>query len=57
MSKPAPRALPVIGSKYVTPNMFRVTLGGPGLVDFPKDQESAYVKLNLPLPGVEQSLR
>lgn len=57
MSKPAPRTLTVIGSKYVTPNMFRVTLGGPGLEDFPKDQESAYVKLNLPLPGVEQSLR
>ena len=47
MSRPAPRTLTVLGSNYVTPNMFRVTLGGPGLTGFPKDQESAYVKLIL----------
>jgi NADPH-dependent ferric siderophore reductase len=45
MAKPTPRLLDVIGSKYLTPNMCRVTLGGSGLIDFPIDQESAYIKL------------
>ena len=31
MAKPTPRLLDVIGSKYLTPNMCRVTLGGAGL--------------------------
>ncbi|QIL89061.1 siderophore-interacting protein [Microbulbifer sp. SH-1] len=45
MPKPAPRELQVIGSRQITPNMLRVTLGGEGLHGFPEDQESAYVKL------------
>ncbi|MEZ7502425.1 siderophore-interacting protein [Psychrobacter sp. Arc29] len=48
MAKPTPRLLDVIGSKYLTPNMCRVTLGGAGLIDFPVDQESAYIKLMFP---------
>jgi len=48
MAKPTPRLLDVIGSKYLTPNMCRVTLGGTGLTDFPVDQESAYIKLMFP---------
>lgn len=48
MAKPTPRLLDVIGSKYLTPNMCRVTLGGAGLNDFPVDQESAYIKLMFP---------
>ncbi|GAA0800703.1 siderophore-interacting protein [Psychrobacter piscatorii] len=48
MAKPTPRLLDVIGSKYLTPNMCRVTLGGAGLNDFPIDQESAYIKLMFP---------
>ena len=45
MPRPEPRALEVIDSRYVTPNMLRVTLGGAELQGFPDDQESAYVKL------------
>ena len=48
MAKPTPRMLDVIGSKYLTPHMCRVTLGGAGLTDFPADQESAYIKLIFP---------
>ena len=51
MSKPAPRDLTVIGKKYVTPNMLRVTLGGDGMEGFPDDQASAYVKLIFPIKG------
>lgn len=56
MSRPAPRTLTVLRSTSLTPNMLRVTLGGEGLVGFPEDQESAYVKLNLPQPGEERPL-
>ena len=48
MAKPTPRVLEVIGTRYITPNMCRVTLGGAGMVDFPIDQESAYIKLIFP---------
>ena len=48
MAKPTPRLLDVIGSRYLTPNMCRVTLVGTGLTDFPVDQESAYIKLMFP---------
>ena len=48
MAKPTPRMLDVISSKYLTPHMCRVTLGGAGLTDFPADQESAYIKLIFP---------
>ena len=48
MAKPAPRILDVICTKYITTHMCRVTLGGAGLIDFPTDQESAYIKLIFP---------
>lgn len=48
MTKPNPRQLEVIRTKYITQNMRRVTLGGAGLIDFPEDQESAYIKLIFP---------
>ncbi|MBE0446454.1 siderophore-interacting protein, partial [Psychrobacter sp. FME5] len=48
MAKPAPRTLNVVRTKYITPQMCRVTLGGAGLTDFPADQESAYIKLIFP---------
>lgn len=48
MARPEPRQLDVIAKRQVTPNMLRVTLGGPGLADFPADQTSAYIKLRLP---------
>lgn len=45
MPKPAPRTLEVIDNKSITPNMRRITLGGIQMQDFPKNQESAYIKL------------
>jgi len=48
MAKPTPRILEVTNAKYITPNMCRITLGGAGLIDFPTDQESAYIKLIFP---------
>lgn len=51
MSRPAPRTLEVIRSRYITPHMLRVTLGGAAITDFPQDQESAYIKLVFPQPG------
>ena len=32
MAKPAPRTLNVVRTKYITPQMYRVTLGGTGLL-------------------------
>jgi NADPH-dependent ferric siderophore reductase len=46
-----PRTATVIRSAMVTPHMLRVTLGGPGLADFPDDQNSAYIKLMLTKPA------
>ena len=48
MVKPTPRPLKVLRKEYVTSNMLRVTLGGDAMADFPKDQESGYVKLMFP---------
>lgn len=45
VSKTKSRELEVIASRYVTPHMLRVTLGGAELQGFPEAQESAYVKL------------
>ncbi|WOI36362.1 siderophore-interacting protein [Alteromonas sp. CI.11.F.A3] len=47
-TRPAPRNLVVINSRYITPNMLRITLGGEEMSDFPADQDSAYVKLIFP---------
>lgn len=48
MPKSPPRRLTVIRTSQLTPNMKRITLGGPELEGFPSDQESAYVKLKFP---------
>jgi len=45
-----PRIATVIRSRMVSPHMLRLTLGGPGLADFPADQNSAYIKLMLTRP-------
>ncbi|KJS18572.1 MAG: siderophore-interacting protein ViuB [Hoeflea sp. BRH_c9] len=50
MTRPEPRQLDVLAKTYVTPNMLRITLGGPGLAGFPTEQTSAYIKLRLPDP-------
>jgi len=46
--RPAPRELVVIAKREITPNMLRITLGGPELAGFPAGQAGGYVKLNLP---------
>lgn len=56
MAKLTPMSLSVVRSEYLTPNMLRVTLGGSELIDFPDDQESAYVKLVFPQTGATQPL-
>lgn len=48
MPKSLPRKLTVIHSRQLTPNMKRITLGGAALEGFPPDQESAYIKLQIP---------
>lgn len=49
MAKSQVRKLTVLRTIDLTPNMRRLTLGGPELADFPPDQGSAYVKLLLPI--------
>ena len=56
MARREPRELKVIGSKRITANMLRVTLGGKGMRDFPKDHEGGYVKLNFPQPDSERPI-
>ena len=51
MARREPRELTVVGSERITPNMHRVTLGGPGMRDFPAHAEGGYVKLHVPPPG------
>ncbi|MEM5472639.1 siderophore-interacting protein [Hoeflea sp. AS60] len=48
MARPEPRKLEVVGKRQVTPNMLRITLGGAGMLDFPENQTSAYIKLRVP---------
>ncbi|MFK4872496.1 siderophore-interacting protein [Novosphingobium sp. ZW T3_23] len=53
MAKPMPRTMTVLSRRSVSPSMIRVTLGGEGLVDYPRCQEGGYVKLMLPpAPGL-----
>lgn len=56
MARPAPRTLQVTASRYVTPNMLRITLGGAEIATFPEDQESAYIKLIFPGEGGAKDL-
>lgn len=53
-NRPAPRELTVIGSCKVTPNMLRLTLGGPGMASFPTDRAGGYVKLQIRVQGQDR---
>lgn len=55
-AKRGARVLEVICSKRITPNMQRVTVGGPEMNGFPEGHESANFKLLLPRPGQEVPL-
>ena len=57
MAKSEPRKLEVIRSRYVTPHMLRLTLGGPEFQDFPGDCNSAYIKLKMTSPSPENHER
>lgn len=52
MPSPNPRSLTVLHSQRLSPSMHQITLGGPGLRDFPAGQEGGYVKLMLPAGGI-----
>lgn len=56
MARPDPRTLEVIRVKQITPNMRRVTLGGKGLISFPSDQESAYLKMLFQQEGSDRPM-
>lgn len=45
--RPPPRTAIVLAKRQITPNMLRVTLGGPGMADFPQDSAGGYIKLRL----------
>lgn len=48
MAKSKQRSLSVLQCEHPSPNVRRITLGGPELEGFPDHQESAYIKLILP---------
>jgi NADPH-dependent ferric siderophore reductase len=48
-----PRILKVLRKLQLTPNMLRVTLGGPGLDGFPEDSDGGYIKLQIRDEGDE----
>lgn len=52
--RPSPRTLTVLRKRPVSPNMLRITVGGPGLDGYPEDQDGAYLKLRLREPETEQ---
>lgn len=56
-NRPTPRELQVLASRNITPNMLRLTLGGPGLEGFPEGQAGGYVKLMLPSANGKPILR
>lgn len=45
--RPPPRTAIVLAKRQITPNMLRVTLGGPGMADFPAGSAGGYIKLRL----------
>ncbi len=47
-NRPPPRSFTVLGKRLVSPNMLRVTLGGPGMAGFPAAQDGGYLKLRVP---------
>lgn len=51
MKRADPYRLTVFQKQAITPHMLRITLGGDGMVHFPVDQASAYIKLLFPTAG------
>ena len=51
--RPPPRTATVLARRQITPNMLRLTLGGPGMADFPEGSAGGYIKLRLYPDGPE----
>jgi NADPH-dependent ferric siderophore reductase len=49
--RPPPRTASVLAKRQITPNMLRITLGGPGMANFPVGSEGGYIKLRLTPQG------
>lgn len=52
--RPAPRTFTVLRKEQISPNMLRITVGGPGLDGYPEDQDGAYLKLRLAEPSADR---
>ncbi len=48
--------LTVMAKRRLTPNMWRITLGGAGATGLPPDRETAYIKLRFAQPGSHRPL-
>lgn len=46
-NRPPPRIATVLAKRQVTPNLLRITLGGPGMADFTEGKAGGYIKLRL----------
>lgn len=55
--RPPPRTVQVIRKQLVSPNMLRVTIGGPGLDGFPDDPDGGYIKLHMSLDESDGDLK
>ncbi len=55
--RPEPRSFQVLSTLQVTPNMRRVTIGGPAMSTFPPGQAGGYVKLMIPGETERTSVR
>jgi NADPH-dependent ferric siderophore reductase len=51
--RPPPRTATVLARREITPNMLRITLGGPGMADFPSGSAGGYIKLRLLPDGAD----
>ncbi|MBA68582.1 MAG: NADPH-dependent ferric siderophore reductase [Rhizobiales bacterium] len=56
-TRPEPRTFQVLSTRQVTPNMRRVTIGGPAMAGFPPAQDGGYLKLMLPGEADRPSVR
>jgi NADPH-dependent ferric siderophore reductase len=56
MARREPRELTVIGTRRITANIHRVTLGGAGMRGFPKNSEGGYVKLIFSSPDSDKPI-
>ncbi|WP_337189664.1 siderophore-interacting protein [Aurantiacibacter rhizosphaerae] len=56
-NRPPPREFEVLSRHNVSPNLLRITLGGPAMAHFPDGQEGGYLKLHLPLADGKVAVR